>query len=355
MASFTGANASIKGTKRLNSGAVEQHDVYSFSGYNREAALALKGQLRLSYFFNSWFGISAGAYYLHAFKLPYAQRVNPSYGNMLNLDRPQEYVRAQKDMASLGVFASLSFRICAKERMLLPPPPPVQTQTESAPAPKPEPEPKLDYVLRGKVFYANTTTPIPGAKINLQNRSNEQVQEFMAGTQGEYQFTLRADNSYSIAATAPSCLPSEQKVFEKGQYDPNITPVVEHNIYLTKVEVNEAIILKNLYYDLDQATIRADARPELERLFRYLSENPEVRVEMSSHTDSRASEQYNLRLSQRRADAVKAYLVEKGIDPKRIVSVGYGETRLLNKCKDGVECSEEEHQQNRRTEMKVIQ
>ncbi len=77
-------------------------------------------------------------------------------------------------------------------------------------------------------------------------------------------------------------------------------------------------------------------------------------MELSSHTDSRSAADYNLKLSQRRADAAKKYIVEKGIAQNRIVAVGYGETRLLNRCADGVECSEEEHQLNRRTEIKTI-
>ncbi len=100
--------------------------------------------------------------------------------------------------------------------------------------------------------------------------------------------------------------------------------------------------------------IRPDAYPELNRLVQFLKDNPEVRVELSSHTDSRASAEYNLKLSQQRADAAKKYIVSKGIAPSRIISIGYGETRLLNRCADGVECSEEEHQLNRRTEIKMI-
>ena len=133
------------------------------------------------------------------------------------------------------------------------------------------------------------------------------------------------------------------------------TPLVTVDHCLTKPKLNEPIRLNNIHYDFDKATIRPDARPELNRLVAYLLDNPNIRVEMSSHTDSRGSDAYNLRLSQQRANSVKAYLVEHGIAPSRIVSVGYGETRLLNRCANGVPCSEEEHQLNRRTEMKVIE
>jgi outer membrane protein OmpA-like peptidoglycan-associated protein len=77
-------------------------------------------------------------------------------------------------------------------------------------------------------------------------------------------------------------------------------------------------------------------------------------IELSSHTDSRGDNEYNKKLSQRRANSTKAWLVEVGVEPARIKAVGYGETKLLNKCKDNVRCSEEEHQLNRRSEFKII-
>jgi outer membrane protein OmpA-like peptidoglycan-associated protein len=125
-------------------------------------------------------------------------------------------------------------------------------------------------------------------------------------------------------------------------------------ICMEKVDYEKALRLDNIHYDTGKSDIRPDARPELDRLVQFLNDNPEVRVELSSHTDSRSSADYNLKLSQQRADEAKKYIVSKGIDANRVVSVGYGESRLLNRCADGVECSEEEHQLNRRTEIKMI-
>jgi outer membrane protein OmpA-like peptidoglycan-associated protein len=123
---------------------------------------------------------------------------------------------------------------------------------------------------------------------------------------------------------------------------------------MERVDCDESVRLENIHYDLDKYDIRPDARPELDRLVQFLRDNPEVRVELSSHTDSRASHEYNERLSQNRANSARQYVISRGIDPSRVISVGYGETRLLNHCADGVNCSEAEHQLNRRTEMKVI-
>jgi peptidoglycan-associated lipoprotein len=92
----------------------------------------------------------------------------------------------------------------------------------------------------------------------------------------------------------------------------------------------------------------------LDRIVQVLVDNPTIRLELGSHTDSRATTEYNQKLSQRRADSAVAYIISKGIAPNRIIAKGYGESQLVNQCADGVTCTEEEHQLNRRTEFKVI-
>ncbi len=112
--------------------------------------------------------------------------------------------------------------------------------------------------------------------------------------------------------------------------------------------------LVHLYYDFNQPTVSEESRPELEKLLRTLQENPELLVEISSHTDARGSDDYNLDLSQRRADAVVNWLVGHGISRERLTGRGYGETKPVNRCTNGVSCSETEHQLNRRTEFRII-
>jgi outer membrane protein OmpA-like peptidoglycan-associated protein len=123
-------------------------------------------------------------------------------------------------------------------------------------------------------------------------------------------------------------------------------------------EPNEAeeplLVLEQILYDYDDSEIKHNYAFELDLLADMLEKFPEISVELSAHTDSRGNDAYNQKLSERRAIAAKEYLVEKGVDPSRIIAVGYGETRLRNGCSDGVECTEEEHQYNRRTEVRVI-
>ena len=120
------------------------------------------------------------------------------------------------------------------------------------------------------------------------------------------------------------------------------------------LKTTPAIVLNNIYYDLDKADIRPDAAIELDKLVVILNQHPAMKIELSSYTDSRASDEYNMALSQRRATAVVKYLVGKGIAASRLVARYYGETNLVNKCADDVQCTEAEQQLNRRTEFRVI-
>jgi len=111
----------------------------------------------------------------------------------------------------------------------------------------------------------------------------------------------------------------------------------------------------NIIWNTSSATLTATAKREVDRvLYPLLTNNPNVSIELSSHTDSRGSDEFNRSLSQRRADAVKSYLVSRGISSSRLVSKGYGETRLKNNCSNGVSCTAAQHQVNRRTEYRAI-
>ncbi len=127
------------------------------------------------------------------------------------------------------------------------------------------------------------------------------------------------------------------------------------NIILKPATLNKTLRIENIYYDYNKWAIRPDAARELDKVITLLRDNPDLIVELGSHTDSRGKDAYNLQLSQKRARAAVDYILEKGgIASDRIVAKGYGETQLVNHCANGVPCTEEEHQQNRRTELKII-
>jgi outer membrane protein OmpA-like peptidoglycan-associated protein len=110
-----------------------------------------------------------------------------------------------------------------------------------------------------------------------------------------------------------------------------------------------------IYFDLDKSNIRPDAAIDLAKILDVLNENPTMKIDIRSHTDSRASFKYNEKLSDSRAKSTMDWLVKKGVDQSRLTAKGYGETQLVNKCADGVKCSEEEHQQNRRSEFIITE
>ena len=118
--------------------------------------------------------------------------------------------------------------------------------------------------------------------------------------------------------------------------------------------VRRAPVLKTIYYDLDKAAVRPDAVADMDKLVLLLRQQPSLKIAISSYTDSRASEAYNIILSQLRAEVAVAYLVDKGIDPARLTAKYYGKTHLVTNCPDGVNCTEAEHQLNRRTEFSII-
>ncbi len=208
--------------------------------------------------------------------------------------------------------------------------------------------------IKGKVTECKTGKPLGGVTIQFEDKNSGNIQTVISNNAGEFSFVPDArTEAFSARGKKPDYI-SRMVDIGKNDIDSYKSGNALLEICMEKVDYEKALRLDNIHYDTGKSDIRPDARPELDRLVQFLNDNPEVRVELSSHTDSRSSADYNLKLSQRRADEAKKYIVSKGIDANRVVSVGYGESRLLNRCADGVECSEEEHQLNRRTEIKMI-
>jgi outer membrane protein OmpA-like peptidoglycan-associated protein len=135
----------------------------------------------------------------------------------------------------------------------------------------------------------------------------------------------------------------------------NTIGVLVTNISMKKVSLNETVRIENIYYDVAKSELRKDAMVQLDKLAELLRDNPQVIIELSSHTDCRGSKERNQRLSQSRADGVVKYLTTVGkIPTSQITGKGMGEEKPVNSCTDGVDCSEEMHQPNRRTEFTVV-
>lgn len=333
----------IKSDETSFQGSYDQVFSNGYSFYRSEKIdakrLSAKAQLRLTYFVNKWLGLNVGGYYLHTFNVPFADGFEGQYGTTVDY----KITTNKKALASAGVFAGLSFRICANKKVPLPP----------VVIPEPEPVP-TDYTLQGRVTVCDTDMPVGGATVTVKNITTGTTKTIVTNNNGYYSMTVKASDDLTLQVTKEAFLPSEIKKVNAGEVDPVKVKSKDVNFCIVKPKQDVAIRLDNIYYDFDKSFIREDAKPELDRLVKFLADNPGIRVELSSHTDSRGSDTYNMNLSQRRADAAKSYIVSQGIDASRIVSVGYGESKLLNKCGNGVKCSEAEHQLNRRTEFKIV-
>lgn len=208
-----------------------------------------------------------------------------------------------------------------------------------------------EYAAEGRVLYASDGSPAEGATVLLKSIDGEVLQELVVDETGMYHFGLDPESQYIVEAFREGYPPQTIELDTRGKP----ATVINSDLRLFAFETGTVVRLDNIYYDYDKHDIRPDAARELDRLVRFLNENPKMRIELRSHTDARGSDPYNMRLSQRRADAAVAYLIEKGIDPKRLTAKGFGESQLLNSCSNDVECTEAQHQQNRRTEFRILE
>lgn len=208
------------------------------------------------------------------------------------------------------------------------------------------------FILKGVALNAANGHPEPDVKVML-DKENQKASEALTNAKGNFSFLLESNSDYQLQGLKQGLYSNTEMISTKG-LSRSQTLYVTLKLGLEEVAVGKSFVIKNILYDYDKANIRSDAAVELNRIANFLKENPEVRIELSSHTDSRGSDAYNLALSQRRAQSAVNYLVAQGIARSRLVAKGYGEMRLLNHCGNGVECTEEAHQLNRRTEIEII-
>ena len=208
----------------------------------------------------------------------------------------------------------------------------------------------LNFKLTGIVYNKTTGQPLGNAIVTL-NKTSGSALKVETDSNGRFKFNLEKEADYLLTGEKTSFRSDGKFLTTVGL---TVSTEIKKDLYLVAIEINKAIKLENIYYDFDKSNIRADAAIELDKLVKIMTDNPTIWIELGSHTDSRGNDAYNLALSQRRADAAVQYIVDKGIGKNRITAVGYGETRLLNKCANGVKCTPAEHQLNRRTEFTIV-
>jgi outer membrane protein OmpA-like peptidoglycan-associated protein/tetratricopeptide (TPR) repeat protein len=205
--------------------------------------------------------------------------------------------------------------------------------------------------VKGRITSQRDNSPLEGVVVVLRNECDGTTQSVVTGADGRYVFDICAGCDYTLDANKDGLGVGSKrirKVSERGA--PKVL-----NTDLSMFGDGDIVELKNIYYDYGKCNIRPDAARELDRLVEIMRKYPNMRIELRSHTDSRSDADFNQKLSTGRAKEAVWYLERKGISSERMIFQGYGETQLLNECADGVPCSEEQHQQNRRTEFKVLQ
>ncbi len=199
---------------------------------------------------------------------------------------------------------------------------------------------------------------LPNTKVRLVDANENLVEESFTGEDGKFKFRVYTEETYNLIGektdyfTTRKIFSTIGKTAKRDTLTEFITNVnFETQVQMDRIVIEKPIVLNNIYYDFDKAEIREDAKPVLDSLVLIMNDNPEIFIELGSHTDARDTEEYNLDLSRRRAISAVKYILSKGIDDSRITARGYGESRLLIKNAK----TEEEHQKNRRTEFKVLQ
>jgi outer membrane protein OmpA-like peptidoglycan-associated protein len=240
--------------------------------------------------------------------------------------------------------------------------------------------------MRGVLTGADSArTILANTKVNILNEKGQVVQTTTTDDKGYFNFVnLPSDQAYvmSVDDIKDPALAAFGKLYVRdengkvvktlrmgkgGKFEFRVLPLDKTTLGYVYVEdpwlqvlqmkakqkSDSLLIIENIYYDYGSADILPAAEITLEKVVRVMQLDPTITIEISSHTDSRANNDYNQKLSLKRAQNVVNYLVKRGIDKKRLTAIGFGETRLLNGCRDGVECSEDDHAKNRRTEFKI--
>ncbi|MEL6988200.1 MAG: OmpA family protein, partial [Bacteroidota bacterium] len=195
--------------------------------------------------------------------------------------------------------------------------------------------------------------PVPDARVVMTSGSDSEIKT--TDSKGTFITKIEFNNKYQFEASKADYLSGRNNLSTNNiSKDPD-NPVLTFNIEveINPVIYNKEITLENIYYDLNKWDIRRDAEPSLNELAQLLTENPALNIQLASHTDCRAGDDFNQDLSQKRAQSAVNYLINKGIRADRLVARGYGESQPAINCACD-DCTEDQHQQNRRTTFTIV-
>lgn len=214
-------------------------------------------------------------------------------------------------------------------------------------------------ILSGKVKNGQTRQVVPEATVRIQNLASGKESIVRSNIEGQFEGCLEIGQKFNILA--------ERNGFEKGDIKISTVDLASNRSLMAEIRLHPlrgallaqpvkegtVIILRHIYYDFNKSAIRRGDAQELTALAKLMKLYPSMEVELAAHTDSRGESAYNLELSIRRAESAKDYLIRKGVDENRITALGFGEAKISNHCVDDVFCTEDQHQFNRRTEVRI--
>lgn len=198
-------------------------------------------------------------------------------------------------------------------------------------------------VLSGTVFDSKSNEPVT-AKVNATYKE-DRSQFTVNANKGVYEKEIKGVGWYVLTGSAEGYLNATDSIYVESE---EVTPVIK-DLYLNKIEVGITVRLKNIYFDFDKTTLKSESFVELDKVVDFLNQNPSVEIEISGHTDSKGSDDYNLNLSQGRSQSVVDYLISKGIDSYRLSAHGYGESKPID-----TNDTDEGRANNRRVEFTVL-
>jgi outer membrane protein OmpA-like peptidoglycan-associated protein len=224
----------------------------------------------------------------------------------------------------------------------------------------------VNYYLQGITYFKNKSDQLeilPNTRVTLIGSANEVMQDYITGNDGKFLFRVYDNEDYNLIAESDGFLTKRQVYTTRGRgVDPKSLKDLVTNITLDTImildrkAVNEKFVLENIYFGFDSTYITQQSARELDKLAQLLIDNPEIKIEMGSHTDSVASFEYNIDLSKRRAESTVSYLISKGISPDRLEAKGYGESQPIarNTNPNGTD-NPVGRAKNRRTEFKILE
>ncbi|WP_109851857.1 OmpA family protein [Aquimarina sp. AU58] len=211
--------------------------------------------------------------------------------------------------------------------------------------------------IAGLVTDKDTNELLPGTKVSLYDSNNNLIQSFVMGNEATYSQLVECESSYFVRAEKEEYNTLEKLVNTSDKSQTMDTPLaLEKKIKTADVgdDLTKVLALKPIYFNFNGYTIRSDAKIELAKVIEVMNQYANMKLEIRAHTDSHGEDQYNLYLSEKRAEATVNYMIDNGISADRLIGKGYGETQLVNDCGNESNCEKDKHQLNRRSEFIII-